>query len=189
MNRNDVKIDHKYRWLLNEPGWYIKEGYVVRNIVKDDGKRTTQRLHVVIARYEWGDIGTNDVHHVNEDRSDNRIENLQLLSRGEHIKHHHLGKEKPYIAERNKTQWMRDILKGNTFGKALRGDKNGNTKVTDQQWLEGIKGLFDGSIKNQSELARQLGVQKTQVGYVLKGKSRTHLQSQILEIKLLYGRN
>ena len=32
------------------------------------------------------------VHHRNEDRSDNRLENLQLMTRAEHNQHHHSGR-------------------------------------------------------------------------------------------------
>lgn len=42
------------------------------------------------------------VHHINENKSDNRLENLQVLSRAEHASHHHKGKPKLLKVPRNK---------------------------------------------------------------------------------------
>lgn len=184
-------VDARYQYMLNWPGWYEKDGYVVRNVKQENGKRTTQRLHVLIflteenmSRLPVGMV----VHHINEDKLDNRTENLELMSAAHHIAHHHTGKLKPYVAERNKTEWMRSKLRGNRHGEMLAGDANGRSKVTDTQWLDAFAKLFSGEVASNAELARLLGIERTQVGYVLKGLSRKHLQPQILELKQLYGR-
>lgn len=179
--------------LADESGWYVKDNYICRNIPtkKDPTKRTTQRFHVVVM-CRMLDVDSIKkglvVHHKNENTLDNRRENLELLSIGRHISHHHKGKEKPYVAERNKTEQMRNINKGNTYGKALAGNANGRSQVTDEQWLWGIEELFKGTFKTNADLARYFNIQRTQVGYVLKGKSRKHLQTQIRELSRSYGR-
>jgi hypothetical protein len=43
-------------------------------------------------------LATEHVHHINGDRSDNRIENLQIMKIGEHVKHHVL--KRPAVERR-----------------------------------------------------------------------------------------
>ncbi len=68
------------------------------------------------------------------------------------------------------------------------GDKNPRAKVSDAEWLWGIEELFKGNFKNNADLARYFDIQRTQVGFVLSGKSRAHLQTQILGLAKSYGR-
>lgn len=183
-------VDTEYKWLANERGWFVHDGYAVRSVAGASGKRTTQRMHVLIYTMAHGLSALPRgmvVHHKNENKLDNRLENLELMSVAVHISHHHLGKPKPYVAERNKSEWMREKLRGNKHGEKLAGDANGRSKVTDAEWLSALERLFAGEFKTNAALARYLGVERTQVGYVLKGISRKHLQPQILELKQLYG--
>lgn len=58
------------------------------------------------------------VHHINENRQDNRIENLQKTDRAKHISHHHTGKivspnTGKLISESRKQQWKTGIYKIN----------------------------------------------------------------------------
>lgn len=174
--------------LANESGWYEKEGYVVRNVSGFLGKRTTQRFHVQVmcrmmnvSRIPSG----YDVHHKNENKLDNRRSNLELLSKGKHISTHWLGKKRPELSERNKMNAGKELP---YMARNTQGDNNPRSVVTDEQWLWAIEELFKGNFKSNAEVARYLGIQRTQVGFVLSGKSRAYLQPQILALKQCYGR-
>ena len=56
------------------------------------------------------------VHHKNEDKADNRIENLQLMSAKEHNQHHNLGRKNPTVRKvslEKASIIKKEYLKGN----------------------------------------------------------------------------
>lgn len=71
------------------------DGYVAINI---DGKYELEH-RVVMSKFLGRDLQPNEqIHHRNENKSDNRIENLEIVSCGEHIKKYHGRKQ-------DKTTW------------------------------------------------------------------------------------
>lgn len=75
-------------------GWVDARGY--RWIyVTEDGERRARREHRVLMERRLGRLllAGEDVHHVNGDRTDNRVENLRLLAHGEHSTLHNLSRE------------------------------------------------------------------------------------------------
>src|SRR4051794_12209158 len=65
--------------------WFAcREGYAARSVNRADGGVDTILLHRLIAGAEpW-----EDAHHRNENKLDNRRNNLKLLSHGDHSMHH-----------------------------------------------------------------------------------------------------
>ncbi len=67
-----------YRLIRTPDGWRYEHRVVMENHLK---RSLTGKEHV---------------HHINRDRLDNRVENLQLMEHGEHSTHHHKGRPSPF---------------------------------------------------------------------------------------------
>lgn len=70
---------------------YEENGYIVQYI-NGYNKKGNAKVHRVVMEQYLGRKLNNDevVHHINEDKKDNRIENLQVMTREEHSKMHRM---------------------------------------------------------------------------------------------------
>ena len=71
----------------------VKKGDYLYAVVPDHPNRTRNNyvlLHRVVMENHLGRLLTEDevVHHLNEDKKDNRIENLEVMTKEEHNRHH-----------------------------------------------------------------------------------------------------
>jgi len=77
---------------LYKPGWYLEthSGYLARGMRKSDKSTAVVRQHRYIMEEHLGrELKTTEhVHHINHNRLDNRLENLQVMSDSEHHKVH-----------------------------------------------------------------------------------------------------
>jgi hypothetical protein len=69
-------------------GYWFERGY---KIIVVSGKRISEHRHIM-EQHLGRKLTTNEVvHHINENKLDNRLENLQLMTRAQHMKHHKIG--------------------------------------------------------------------------------------------------
>lgn len=79
----------------NGIGWCSDDGYKRGTDVENRGKR---KHRIIMEKYLGRKLKPEEiVHHINEDRADNEIENLQIVSKSEHTKIH-----KPHLSRDNK---------------------------------------------------------------------------------------
>lgn len=100
---------------LYKPNGFIeKSGY--RRIRNDEGKETREHRYLMEKYLGRKLKKTEHVHHINHNKSDNRLENLEVLSESDHHKKHPLSKEtirkiivsrKKWYIEWKKTHWAK----------------------------------------------------------------------------------
>lgn len=76
--------------VLKRGPWRPVGKYIGRDVWLDNGSRTTELQHRVVAAEKLGRELTSDehAHHANEVKTDNRPENLEVLTKAEHTRRH-----------------------------------------------------------------------------------------------------
>lgn len=83
------------------------------------------RVHrlLAVAEHGFGRVSDSDVHHVNGIPWDNRPDNLELMSHGEHTTHHHTGKKQSKkLSESDVREIHRRVMSGETDFQRMADD-------------------------------------------------------------------
>lgn len=78
--------------MSTEPIRTVSKGYINNRgyrVISVKGKEVLEHRHIMAVYLGRKLEPSEHVHHKNENRADNRIKNLELMSPGEHQKHHH----------------------------------------------------------------------------------------------------
>lgn len=118
----------------------ISGGYYKTMLLSDNGKYKTWSVHKWVALTWLGEAKGLEVNHINGDKTNNNVSNLEYCTRSENMIHayrHNL--EKPQ-----------------------RGSINGNSKLTEEQVSE-IRAYAKkyGKLKNRKQLAKKYGVSES----------------------------
>ena len=92
INNKEITTDIKLR--TGSKGWYKENGYIMRKVnnhPKQNKRGYVAEHRLVYERYLGRFLDSKEaIHHVNGNKEDNRIENLQIaVENSEHIKEHH----------------------------------------------------------------------------------------------------
>ena len=123
---------------------------------------TTLRLHREVWEEAFGKIPEGShVHHRNEDKSDNRIENLQLLTRSEHAKLHAEEKLAPYreaaliqarhVSEERRLERLRRVLVCKNCGDKYHSGSAHPRRFCSSKCIEAARSTKFGSGKRHCE--------------------------------------
>lgn len=119
-------------------------------------KHTTEKVHRLVAE-AFLDKPTpehNEVNHKNGNRKDNRVENLEWVTRSENIRHSY------------------DVLGRKRSD--LRGEQIGNSKLTRKE-VKQIRALYSTGEWTQEELAEKFGVSQVLISKIVRGELWSHI--------------
>lgn len=86
-NGEKAVVDDSLFSTISQQCWHVSTtGYAVNRTVREDGEKATIRMHRLVWELVNGPIPEGmDVDHINNDRLDNRIENLRLATRSQNL--------------------------------------------------------------------------------------------------------
>lgn len=128
-------------------------GYLRTMLKRDDGKMHTIKVHrIIAATFIDNPLNKAEVNHINGIKTDNRVENLEWVTKEENIKH-----------------WVSMGCIGKLIGEDI-----GTSKLTSEQVKE-IRSKFKPRVYTRKMLAEEYGVKDCTIKDIILKRSWTHL--------------
>jgi hypothetical protein len=120
-----------------------------------DGKNTGKLIHRLVGEiFLPNPENKPQINHIDGNKTNNHISNLEWCDRSHNIKHaYQIGLKKPIDT---------------------KGQKNGNSKLTQQQVLE-IRELYSSGNYSQKELSKKFNVSQNLIGLIINRKLWKHI--------------
>lgn len=129
-----------------------------------DGRTRDQHRHIM-ETHIGRELGRHEVvHHINGDKYDNRIENLEVMSLSEHSKMHMKVSNNRYVSPEGRKK----------IGDLHRGSKNKSAKLTESLVMEIKEALGRGY--GVRYLGRMYGVSHTRISDIKNHKTWVHVE-------------
>lgn len=177
--------DRNVRWnggsTINEQGYRLIKAPVGHPLARKSGYILEHRL--VMERHIGRTLLESEiVHHLNEDKLDNRVENLALTDHSEHATHHHTGqwvqpKTCPTCGKSFRKTWnqTRDQFCSRKCinGTAPKGEGHHAAKLTADLVRDIRRRAASG--ETQQSIANSINVKREAVGKVIRRERWTHI--------------
>jgi hypothetical protein len=141
-----------------------------------DGRTVLEHRHVMELAIGRPLSRAEVVHHKSEDRYDNRLENLQVMSHQEHAAHHNqkhpLAKTCPVCGSSfvpAPTKRQRKVTCSRTCFRAWAQTHTGGVKLT-REAAEEIRARYLAGETNKTRLAEAYGVSRSTISLIVRGR-------------------
>ena len=133
-----------------------KHGYCTVNLSKN-GRRHLYFIHKLVQGSFVGSVPDGqEINHIDGDKTNNRLDNLEYISRSEHM--------------RNSI----DVLGKYNHQRAL-GEASGNSRMTAND-VRTIRKKYEAGNTTQRELASEYGCSQTCIGHIVRQKTWSHIK-------------
>jgi hypothetical protein len=136
----------------------VAKGYIE---IKTERGFVREHVFVMESHLQRGLLTDEIVHHIDENKSNNELSNLELMNRGEHTRKHHVGVKRAHSVGENISKSLRDRSK--VYGHIGR-------KLTAKEVIE-IRKKHADRASNQAEMARLYGVTPGAISAIIKHRT------------------